>query len=245
MNIPRILHQTWKTENIPPLFEKFMTSWKNHHPLWGHILWTDEMNRAFIESNFPDFLSVYDGYDTNIQRVDAARYFILYHYGGMYVDLDFMCLQNIESLLDGNSCVLGREPSEHCKIHNKEMIISNAFIACVPQHQFIGALCKEVRTGIRNAYSRNDYILESTGPFMLTRLFEHFKETNLVTILTHDILYPLTKMEVDDLLSNKKTPPDIIEKLKHSYAIHYYWGTWWKTGKKRKQLSILGIKFRI
>ena len=38
---------------------------------------------------------IYDNYDVNIKRVDAVRYFYLYHFGGLYVDLDFECIKNI------------------------------------------------------------------------------------------------------------------------------------------------------
>ena len=38
----------------------------------------------------------YDGYDIHIKRVDAVRYFYLYHYGGVYLDLDQLCLRELE-----------------------------------------------------------------------------------------------------------------------------------------------------
>jgi hypothetical protein len=33
-------------------------------------------------------LKTYDGYRFPVQRVDAVRYFLLLHYGGIYLDLD-------------------------------------------------------------------------------------------------------------------------------------------------------------
>jgi len=245
MNIPRIIHQTWKSEEIPPAFKIFQHSWQSNHPLWLHMLWTDEMNREFIESNYPHFLSIYDGYATNIQRVDAARYFILYHYGGVYVDLDFLCLRNIEPILEGESCVLGREPDEHCKIHKKKIIVSNAFIASTPRHDFISALCGEVSNPIRAAYSRNDRILESTGPFMLTRSYERFDLKQQVKLLPHNILYPLNKSELGKLSATDQVTSKFSEKLENAYAIHYYWGSWWKRVREKRTISILGLRFRI
>jgi len=244
MKIPTILHQTWKSEELPTPFEKFMNTWKIHHPMWQHILWTDEMNRAFIQTHFPDFLRIYDSYSTNIQRVDAARYFILYHYGGVYVDMDFESLRSIEPILEDEVCVFGKEPYEHCRIHNKDMIISNAFIACTPRNEFIGALCREASAYTRKRYSRHNRILESTGPFMLTRLFEQYPEKDQVKILEHDILYPLTKDEIKIYLFNEEVPEKISEKFRNAYAVHYYWGTWWKKIRKTKTISILGFKIK-
>lgn len=47
------------------------------------LLHTDADNRAFIAREFPEYLGLYDGYDTHIKRVDAVRYFLLYRYGGV------------------------------------------------------------------------------------------------------------------------------------------------------------------
>ena len=50
------------------------------HPSWEYKLWTDEDNRNLIKDHYPWFLKTYDEYDVNIKRVDAVRYFYLYHY---------------------------------------------------------------------------------------------------------------------------------------------------------------------
>ena len=40
--IPRIIHQTWKTETIPPQWEAAQRSWRDAHPGWEYRLWTDD-----------------------------------------------------------------------------------------------------------------------------------------------------------------------------------------------------------
>ena len=47
-----------------------------------------------MNKEYSSFLPVYESYPYNIQRVDAARYFILYHFGGVYLDLDIGCKSN-------------------------------------------------------------------------------------------------------------------------------------------------------
>jgi hypothetical protein len=51
-------------------------------------LWTEKASREFIEKEYPWFLQTYDVYRYPVQRVDAVRYFLLLHYGGIYLDLD-------------------------------------------------------------------------------------------------------------------------------------------------------------
>lgn len=63
------------------------------------MLWTDSSSRQFVAENYPWFLDTFDSYRYNIQRADAIRYFVLYHYGGVYIDLDIGCLKPVDPLL--------------------------------------------------------------------------------------------------------------------------------------------------
>nr|KAG5701406.1 hypothetical protein BaRGS_032738 [Batillaria attramentaria] len=54
--------------------------------------------RELIANNYSWFLADYDSYRYNIQRVDSARYFILHHFGGVYMDLDISCRHQLAPL---------------------------------------------------------------------------------------------------------------------------------------------------
>ena len=110
MAIPPIIHQTWKDELVPVPMQDLAESWRRNHPGWEYRLWTDTQNREFIRTRYPDFLVRYDSYPYHIQRVDAVRYFILYTFGGLYVDLDFECIHSLERLLAEHECLFGLEP---------------------------------------------------------------------------------------------------------------------------------------
>ena len=99
--IPKIIHQQWKDQNIPHKFLKWRTKWIQNFPEseYQYILWDDESGRALIQNHYPWFLPIYDNYEHNINRVDATRYFILYHYGGIYADLDYEPLINFYKYL--------------------------------------------------------------------------------------------------------------------------------------------------
>jgi mannosyltransferase OCH1-like enzyme len=101
MGIPKIIHQTWKTDRIPEAWQPWTRTWRVFHPDWQYRLWADEDNRRFVETHYPDFIETYEGFSYNIQRADAVRYLILYKLGGLYVDLDFECLRPVNDLLAG------------------------------------------------------------------------------------------------------------------------------------------------
>jgi len=71
------------------------------HPEWKYIFWTDKSARDFIATEYSWFLEIFDSYEYPIQRADAIRYFALYHYGGVYADMDLQPKQNLEKLFSG------------------------------------------------------------------------------------------------------------------------------------------------
>ena len=141
--IPKIIHQTWKDKTIPLSYLDFQKSWQKHLPNWAYRLWTDEENRAFLATHYDWFLPIYDAYPKAIMRVDAVRYFWMYHFGGLYVDLDFEALKSVEPLLDNQKIVIGLEPEKHLKkatVQQKgwKHILCNAFLASIPQSALLG-----------------------------------------------------------------------------------------------------------
>lgn len=94
--IPRIIHQTWKTESLPPRFAESRASWQRAHPDWEYRFWTDADIDAFVRAEFPELTGLFAAYQQPIQRVDAFRYLVLYRQGGIYADLDIECLLSFE-----------------------------------------------------------------------------------------------------------------------------------------------------
>lgn len=222
--IPTIIHQTWKDDRVPPTLAEYSSSWRAHHPAWEHRLWTDAMNRAFIAAHYPEFLAQYDRYPEPIQRADAIRYFLLYHYGGLYVDLDFRCLRPFDPLLEGKSCVLGQEAKENCALFKRTRIVCNALMAATPRHPFFRAVIDALPEYAARGASAADPVLETTGPFMLTGVYEAFPEPASVELLPSELLYPLSTAQADEYRRTGRSPVSLAD----SYAVHLHLGTWWR-----------------
>ncbi|KAK0547797.1 hypothetical protein OC846_003836 [Tilletia horrida] len=97
--IPRIIHQTWKDSTLPPQWQVLRDECQTMHTDYEYMLWTDAESRIFIQNHYSWFLPVFDSYPYVIQRADAIRYFVLHHYGGIYMDLDIGCLRRFDPLL--------------------------------------------------------------------------------------------------------------------------------------------------
>ncbi len=174
-SIPRILHQTWKSVDVPSHWQHWRESWLALHPGWQYRLWTDEDNRALVASRYPWFLRTYDGFDRPIQRVDAAKYFILHACGGVYADLDTECRRCVDPLVDNALLVLSRTP---------DGVIDGAFLASTSGHQFWTAVFKAMAappwwiSWMRwFSMTSSSHVLLSTGPQMLRRTLRAFQRS--------------------------------------------------------------------
>jgi len=102
--IPPILHKMWKNSDVRSMPQVWYRTYKNclrlhNNTKWRIILWTDVSMRELVASKeYSWFLPIYDSYRYPIQRVDAARYFILHRYGGFYKDMDIGCSSSLEPL---------------------------------------------------------------------------------------------------------------------------------------------------
>ena len=101
--IPRIIHHTWKDGNVP---DKWHATWRSclaAHNGYEKKFWTHAAMEAFIEEEYPWFLATYKGYRYDIQRADSFRLFALYHFGGVYSDLDVGCRVSVHDIMQNLS----------------------------------------------------------------------------------------------------------------------------------------------
>lgn len=97
---PKILHHIWNdNETIPEKWHASYQSCIDHTKGYEHKLWTKSSMRKLIQEEYPWLLKTYLGYQYDIQRVDVGKVVLLYHYGGIYVDLDIICKHDWDVVL--------------------------------------------------------------------------------------------------------------------------------------------------
>ena len=118
-------------------------TWKALHPRWQYRLWTDEDNRGLVARHYPWFLPTYDALPRGIMRADAVRYLYMHRHGGVYADLDTVCVRPLDAFLvdalpqqsstgGSTSAVLALMSDDIAFEHN----IPNAWMASTPGHPF-------------------------------------------------------------------------------------------------------------
>ena len=128
-------------------------------------LWTDDKSRALIATEYPWFLSTYDAYPHPIQRADAIRYFVLAHYGGIYIDLDDGCNRRLDPLLSYPSWLRRTHPTG----------ISNDAMGATPRHPFFLLVIESLIPYNRDWALPYITVMGSTGPLFLSVVWQEYK----------------------------------------------------------------------
>ena len=94
--IPKTIHYCWFGGNkLPKLAKRCIRSWRKYLP--------DYEIKEWNESNFDVNINPYVKEAYKVHRYafmsDYARYWVLYHYGGVYFDTDVELLRSINQIL--------------------------------------------------------------------------------------------------------------------------------------------------
>lgn len=178
---PRIIHQVWfnftpddpSGDNVPSNLRPMQQSWIDHHPEWKYVLWSRPKADEFIARHYAWFLPTWQSYKSDIYRVDAIRYFILFHFGGVYVDMDAVCHQSVNALRMHPVVLVG---TPHTKLW-----LSNYFMMAHRRHPFF-QYCVEHLTNMAESglHWANSFFSTMTmaGPAYLTWSYVKFKGAN-------------------------------------------------------------------
>ncbi|ORY00326.1 hypothetical protein BCR34DRAFT_494669, partial [Clohesyomyces aquaticus] len=131
-------------------------------------LWTDKKSREFIAAEYPWFLETFDGYPYPIQRADSIRYFVLHHFGGIYIDLDDGCNRSLDPLLAYPAWLRRTTPTG----------ISNDAMGSVPRHPFFLKAIDSLPEYNRGWILPYITVMATTGPLYLSVIWRHYMNGN-------------------------------------------------------------------
>jgi len=189
LDIPKIIHLTYKDHNIPASWKSTIPAWKKYNPDWEIRFWTDEDNRKLIESKYKWFLHTYDSYEYGIQRADAIRYFILYTYGGIYSDMDIEPTKNFDKLFTKKT------DQEVYLIKSPQLsYVTNCFMASKPKTKFWEDVFKEMKEVAKSPsifwVGKHWTVMNTTGPIMINKVYRNYKNKDKVKIICSEYIVP-------------------------------------------------------
>lgn len=176
--VPKIIHQTWKDDNIPQKWQAARQSCIDLHPDYEYKLWTDASADAFVQDHYPTLARTYVRYPYVIQRADAIRYALLHHYGGIYIDLDIVCLHPLDFLRSYGFVMPKTWP----------VGFSNDFLVGTPGHPFLQKMVDNLPSSNWWLFSKYATVMFSTGPMFVTAQANSFRPKKDLAVLP-DAMY--------------------------------------------------------
>lgn len=184
--IPRVLHQIWiGPDPIPEQYKSYPKTWQDLHPGWEYRLWTEDnlpvMRNRSLFDRAEDLVPA-----PNVQqfRADVLRYEVLWSFGGVYVDIDFECLSNIEHLIEDVEVFAAWEAQGQW--------VNNAIMGAEPGLSFIDRIITGLEASAEHHKGQRPNI--STGPQYLTKL--HRRYPGALTVLPQHLFYPYSYADV-------------------------------------------------
>ena len=71
--IPRIIHQTYKTSDVPDRVKGLMRTWAEKNPGWKTRFYNDAECYKFVEREFPEYYDAYVSLPKDVERSDFFR----------------------------------------------------------------------------------------------------------------------------------------------------------------------------
>ncbi len=220
--IPKIIHYCWFGGNpLPPLAVKCIESWKKYLP--------DYEIKEWNEDNFDVRMIPYVEEAYHMKKFafvsDFARFYILYHHGGIYFDVDVEILKPIDDIL-AKGPYMGLEKMEGSKHGRSVAVAAGLGMAAYPKHHFFGEVIE--------FYSKNHFVswrgkTSGTVVRLVTKLLVQKGEISLDNISNCCDIY-IYPDEYFDPMNYYTRDISITENTR---TIHHYAATWVEARHKR------------
>jgi len=149
--IPYNLFQTFKTKDISPALQTFVDTWKEKNPEYTYKFYDDDMCDQFMKEFDVRAWKAYRRIIPGAFKADLWRYCVLYKYGGIYADIDTVCLGKIDEFLN--------ETTEFVTpIDLDNTLLYNSFIAAAPGSKILKDCIDTIVHNVENNIVPDDKI---------------------------------------------------------------------------------------
>ncbi len=246
--VPKIIHQIWINENgqtastVPAKYKDYYESWTKFNQDSLHVLWTND-NLMYSEEfksipGHEELIRTYHNFPLFIQKLDMLRLIILYVYGGIYVDMDYICYRNIFASLPSDY------NSRDCYIVKSKFLFSESFqnslIVCKKNSPFILEYLKNICKAHnqlmalpeRNVFTSDIinyiFVVDVTGPAMIDK-----------TYVTYDYKETIGTLDTDRYLEGLDGGPKGLRVCQHYH--HASWSNTFMIVKHARYIIFLAL----
>ena len=240
--IPRVIHQTYKTNDLPTEISEVVQRLKDMNPTFEYKFYNDKDCVEFIKENYDEetlnlYLSINPNYGS--AKSDFFRYLLMYKVGGVYLDIKSCTTKPLEEvLLPTDEYLLthweGLDWADELKYYFGEF--QNWHIICKPNHPFLKRVIEIVKDNIKNYIGGSDKysVLRLTGPIAYSKgiieLISQHKKNSVDSPVREFLLeneiglqYMSTTIHHHNLIDSsysKREPLILKDKVEKSYLLY-------------------------
>lgn len=78
-----------------PLYEKNIEEFRRFNPNSGVMVWGENEVNDLVQQQYPQLIEMWNRFPSKWYHIDFARYLILHTHGGIYIDMDMQCIQEL------------------------------------------------------------------------------------------------------------------------------------------------------
>ena len=264
-----LVHQIWfqGEENIPVKYLIFQKTWESQlgidYRFWDKARIDQLMGTVSVAWN-----KTYLSFPTMIQKIDFAKYVILFIYGGVYLDMDIFAVRPITDFLNRKDVInldfiVFKHNSQYITILANRLLglsgnilINNAVIFSTAKNEklekIINTCCASQNNWKKFLYTRQARCLVTTGPIMFTNTIKAFDKWEHYT-LSSKVFEPYTTLEMvtlmgayamNDYMHDEEKYSQLMQLLKHRkdmtgvIGIHVLDLNWCKNRKENWKFKV-------
>jgi mannosyltransferase OCH1-like enzyme len=208
--VPKVLHQIVGKKTTAQI-DKCLQSWHAIKKSGYEIrIWDDNLIEEFLIESYPFALNAFKNARNHGEAADIARYLIIHHFGGHYMDWDVELLSSDKYLE-----LIDKNPNGFLVIDPVNDTLASETFAARPNEPYLLSLCKDIveiyNSGKRELLNTPAY----SGPFRMRDTLKTHANSSQSIIEVKDI------MAYDYWEIREMPEKDITQPL-----IHYWMHTW-------------------
>lgn len=212
----------------------------NENKDWNYINWNYNSIKLLILKNYSYYYKYYSNIKSNELKILFAKYIILYHYGGVYLDNDFECIKSINNLIElypNRKLLVSTIPYinnfekyhifKKYKLEKNLILLSDSVILVEEKNNFIGFLINKLFYNIKNNYIfiKDNNIFGSI--FLSKMFFKKCGKEKLYDIIPHYYFLPCFSFDdkctpINKSICNKKNFLNYDKKITKSFFYIYF-----------------------
>lgn len=236
---PKHVHQIWfdfenKSNNATGTLHKENTELiqdtRNHVLRSGfeYTLWGMNDANKFVEFHYPYLKHVFNKpMRYNIVKCDLFRYLLMYHFGGMYIDLDFVLLRDMNEIFDEQErdIVLFEEwhNSSNAQSDKPEGSLHNGCMISKANQSFWLRLIMHIYSNESRINEKKD-VWKVSGTNLLRNMFMRYRITESIKVHSYVKMCPyICILKADQTCKECKYDGDVPLGLDESSWKFYDW----------------------